>query len=310
MEHIFILFLHETIIVLKILVMIYEKIIPINGHSFEKRDFSLKHFPIKWHHHDEYELVLITSGNGQRYIGDIITKFEEGDLVLIAPNIPHFHLSAPEYFENNNLLSKSQVIFFTNSIFPVNMDSSNEFRSINKMFKSNFYFIKFDKDTLDNQLMEKIKTLDHREGFKMLIQLYEILHTLSLTKYQVYEKRFDTKPELNARGEDIDNRVYSYLINNFKEKITLNQIAEYAGLCPGSLCRRFKQIAGKSLFTYLNDIRIEFSYKLLSESLLPISTIAYESGFQNISNFNRIFLKNTGITPAEYRKQHYKNPNK
>ena len=174
------------------------------------------------------------------------------------------------------------------------------------MLKSNFYFIKFDKDSLDNQLMNKINSLDHREGFKMLIQLYEILHTLSLTKYQVYENRFDTNPLSNSHGEDIDNRVYSYLINNFKEKITINQIAEYSGLCPGSLCRRFKQISGKSIFTYLNDIRIEFSYKLLSESLLPISTIAYESGFQNISNFNRIFLKNTGITPAEYRKQHYK----
>ena len=100
------------------------------------------------------------------------------------------------------------------------------------------------------------------------------------------------------------NKAYQYINKHFKEKVTLGDVAKYAGLTPAALCRRFKQISGKSLFDYLSEVRIEFSYKLLAESTLPISMVAQEAGFQNVSHFNRVFKKLSGVTPKEYKRQH------
>ena len=99
------------------------------------------------------------------------------------------------------------------------------------------------------------------------------------------------------------NRVYTYLFNHFKDKITLNEIAVYVGQNPSALCRYFKQRTDKSIFQCLAEIRIGHACKLLTYSNLTIAQIAYESGYNNVPYFITQFEKITKRTPSEYRLQ-------
>lgn len=286
--------------------MLYEKIIPAQGHSFEKREFTMKHFSVHWHHHDEYELVLITAGNGKRFTGSRISPFEPGDLVLIGPNVPHFHLCDQVYFETNNMQVSSQAIYFNENILPSNIETGSEFTSIKRLIRDGKGCVKFQTSGLNDPLVERFTNISHTNGFAGLMDLYNLLHDLSECKYDILIT--DTGSNLLSENEMQlpGNKAFQYINKHFKEKVTLNDIAKYAGLTPAALCRRFKQISGKSLFDYLSEVRIEFSYKLLSESTLPISMVAQEAGFQNVSHFNRVFKKLSGVTPKEYKRQHYR----
>lgn len=286
--------------------MLYEKIIPAQGHSFEKREFKLKHFSVHWHHHDEYELVLIVSGKGKRFTGNKVSPFAEGDLLLIGPNIPHFHLCEQIYFETNGLQAESHAIYFNSNVFPANIESGSEFSAIKRLLKDSRGCIKFHTKGLEDPIVDRIQKLSHNNGFKGLLELYDILNTLSEYRYEVLITAED-RPELTAEEMQLPgNKAFQYINKHFKEKVTLSEVAKYAGLTPAALCRRFKQISGKSLFDYLSEVRIEFSYKLLAESTLPISMVAQEAGFQNVSHFNRVFKKLSGVTPKEYKRQHYR----
>ncbi len=284
--------------------MLYEKIIPAQGHSFEKRVFNMKHFNVHWHHHDEFELILITAGFGKRFTGNKIAPFKEGDLVLIGPNIPHFHLCDQVFFELNSMTVSSEAIYFNNNIFPQNIETGSEFASIKRMLRDSKGGLKFHTQGMDDPIVKRIQAVSHINGFKDLIELYSILHTLSDYRYDVLITEDNT---VNLSEEEMQlpgNKAYQYINKHFKEKVTLGEVAKYAGLTPAALCRRFKQISGKSLFDYLAEVRIEFSYKLLAESSLPISMVAQEAGFQNVSHFNRVFKKLSGVTPKEYKRQH------
>lgn len=287
--------------------MLYEKIIPAQGHSFEKRSMKMKHFSVHWHHHDEYELILITAGHGKRFTGNKVAPFQAGDLVLIGPNMPHFHLCDEAYFEQNKLEVGSESIYFTDAIFPNNIETSREFATIRRMLKDSKMCLKFETNGgLSDPITQRLLQLNSDGGFKSLTELYDILYTLSNYRYETLIAE-DITVELTEEELQLPgNRAFQYINQHFKEKVTLSEVAEYAGLTPAALCRRFKQIAGKSLFDYLSEVRIEFSYKLLSESSLPISTVANESGFQNVSHFNRVFKKLSGVTPKEYKRNHYR----
>ena len=99
------------------------------------------------------------------------------------------------------------------------------------------------------------------------------------------------------------NKVYAYLYNHFKEKVSLGEIAEYVKQNPAALCRYFKQRTDKSIFQCLAEIRIEHACKLLAYSEMNVSQVAYESGYNSITHFISQFEKITRRTPSEYRMQ-------
>lgn len=285
--------------------MLYETIIPASGSSFTKKNFIFKHFPPDWHYHIEYELVAITEGFGKRFVGSGVSDFAAGDIVLIGSNVPHFHLSDRTYYENNDLYCCSEVIQFNTNIFPSEFQSMPEFESISRMLAESSRGLLFHNVEVLDRIRTKLANFEQLDGLKRLIELYRILGVLSLTPDFSYLSLAEVEKN---KAKDMHNlpvyRAYQYLANNFKEPVTLEQVAEYAGQNPTALCRNFKQSTGRSIFNCLLEIRIDFAYKLLANSDFSIIQVAYESGFRNISHFNHKFKEMSGLSPLEYRRSH------
>lgn len=285
--------------------MLYETIIPASGLSFAKKNFIFKHFPPDWHYHAEYELVAITEGAGKRFVGSGVSEFAPGDIVLIGSNVPHFHLSDSAYYENNDLYCCSEVIQFNVNIFPSDFQTMPEFESITRLLNDSTRGLLFHNAEVLERIRTKLSDFERLDGLKRLMELYRILNMLSQTPDYSYLSIAEVDYNRQKHLHNLPvYRAYQYLANNFKEAITLEQVAEYAGQNPTALCRNFKQSTDRSIFNCLLEIRIDFAYKLLINSDFSIIQVAYESGFRNISHFNHKFKEMSGLSPLEYRKTH------
>ena len=200
-------------------------------------------------------------------------------------------------------VSGSEVIQFTEDIFPEKLDELGELSIVADLLERSKRGIKFTNPPSVERICRMMRHIDHLSGVKRVFALLRILEILGRMKD--YKLLTSGDYSANLVGEDDNdpvNKVYRYLNNNFKEAITLDQIASYVGFNPSALCRYFKKRAQKSIFECLVEIRIGFACKLIANSSLNISQIAYNSGYHNIANFNRQFKRLTGYAPSEYAK--------
>lgn len=285
--------------------MIFEIITATLGSSFAKKNFVFKNFPSDWHHHPEYELVIITEGTGTRFVGNGVTKFYPGDIAFIGANVPHFHLSDPIYYKNNDLYCSSEVVQFNLNILPADFLVMPEFKFISQLLDKSNRGLLFRDSKVSDQIRNRLSNFEQYDGLKRLTALYNILSTLGQLSDFSYLSTIDVKYDQQSNLHNLPvYRAYQYLSNNFKEPITLTQIADYAGQNTTALCRNFKQSTGNSVFNCLLEIRIDFACKLLKNSNFNINQIAYDSGFCNISHFNHKFKKTIGLSPSEFRRTH------
>lgn len=285
--------------------MLYETIIPISGSSFTKKNFIFKHFPPDWHYHPEYELVAITEGTGKRFVGSGVSEFSPGDIVFIGSNVPHFHLSDQIYYENNDLYCCSEVIQFNLNIFPSDFRTMPEFESITRLLDESARGLLFHNDEVLDRIRIRLSDFERLDGLKRLMELYRILNVLSRMPAFSYLSIAEGDYNLMKNLHNLPvYRAYQFMANNFREPVTLEQVAGYAGQNPTALCRNFKQSTGRSIFNCLLEIRIDFAYKLLANSDFSIIQVAFESGFRNISHFNHKFKEMSGLSPMEYRRRY------
>lgn len=282
--------------------MQYEKIIYGVDDSFIYRDMSYKYFPMPLHHHAEIEIVLITEGHGKRFVNDSMESFGPGDLVVIGSNIPHFHLSDKSYYQDNDLKCGSCVIQFAPNILPDNMGDMHEFANIKSLIDRSIHGVRFSGLHSMESVHEIMRTMDRLSGIKRYYTLLRILNILGQQKNYTLISKFDYQGLVSEfEINDTALRIYNYLIANFKNNVTLDGVASHVNQNPTSLCRYFKKNTQKSIFDCLNEIRIGYACKLLLNSDFAISQIAYESGFQTLSNFNKQFKKVSGMSPTHYR---------
>jgi len=280
--------------------MLREKIIPNNTDKLNIREFKRKYFEMPWHSHGEFELVYIISGSGKKFVGEAMESFTDHDLSFIGPNTPHFFLADDLYYGDNNSFCHWWVVQFSKDIFPLIMNNSEAFDSISRILSLSQYGIHFSNSETQKHVLKTIKSMSKTNGLNRIITLYNLLNYIS--KDQSSQILCKEKPELNSgTNNDIINTVYSYLLNNFKKNILLEDIAQLTHMRITTLCTYYKRHTLKSIIESLNEIRIGHACKLLVNSRLDINQIAYESGFRNISNFNRQFLKNKEVTPRIYR---------
>jgi len=268
-----------------------------NSFCVEKHSFT--HFLKMWHYHPELELIYSIEGSGTRFVGDNIEQFKNGDIVLIGKNLAHMWLSDKEYFEENSKLkSKSIVFHFKEDFLGAPFFEIPEVYSIHKLFKNATYGIKFLNPS--KKLYKNIKKSLHKNGFERTLALLKILHLLS--EHQDYEllssKGYVENTDLKSNKNF--TKVYEHIFKNFHNDISLNKVAELAHMNPAAFSRSFKRIHQKTFSKYLNEIRIGYACKLLIENRYPITTICFESGYNNLSNFNRQFKSITGRNPSEF----------
>jgi len=280
--------------------MLYEKIIHDPGSTFSHKTY--KQFTMPWHYHPEYELIVITSGGGKRFIGDYMDDFYPGELVLIGSNLPHFHMCYGLLENDPDKISGCEVIQFSKDIFPETFTQLGEMSVVSDLLERSKRGVKFTNPPSVEQICRMMRYLDKLTGVKRIFALYRILEILGKAKEYKLLTSDDHNPNLVGNDDnDPVNRVYRYLTNHFKEDVSLGQIADHIGYNPSALCRYFKKCAQKSIFECLADIRIGFACKLILNSSLSISQIAFESGYCNISNFNRQFKQIMGVSPSQYK---------
>ncbi|ARV16517.1 AraC family transcriptional regulator [Polaribacter sp. SA4-12] len=276
----------------------------LKNNTFTITHHDYPYFLKIWHHHRELELVLSIKGKGTRFVGDSILKFDEGDLVLIGKDLPHLWLNDDEYFEeSSNLKAEAIAIHFREDCLGESFFKINEMKVISDMLDKSKYGIKF--LNISAELVRKIKIISTLNGVEKIIGMIGILKDLAYC--DTYEL-LASKGFINSFNKESHrnlDKAYEYIFNNFKTQMSLIDVAKIACMNPSSFSRLFKKVNGKSFSEYLNEVRIGYACKLLMEKDKNISKVCYESGFNNISNFNRRFKALMLMSPKVYTK-HYK----
>ncbi len=268
--------------------------------SVSVRIDRLPYFYSDWHYHPELELVYIIKGEGTRFVGDNIDRFESGDLVLLNSNLPHVWKSDEEYFKPESKKTVAAiVIHFQIDFLGSQLWNVPEFSTISKLLESSRSGISFHIPTRHpiKKLLIKIPNLSL---FDRLLMLLTILNQLSTIKEQKNLSGISyTENNLLNKSERLD-KINNFIINNFKNEIQHEKVAAIANMTVASLCRYFKKKTRKTLTEFINEVRIGYACKLLIDGKYSISDICYQCGYNNPSYFNRQFKKITQINPGQY----------
>lgn len=272
--------------------------LPVNpNESFRYSPFKCSHLSFRWHVHPEFELTLIRKGKGRRFIGDNISDYSGGDLVLIGGNLPHSWFSQHE--------NRGAVIQFDQTFLGEKFLSLPEMQSLKLFFSDALRGVSFQGDTIA-KVERKIIALDTLKSLDRILMLMEILNILSDSDYFILSSQPFTV-NIAKKAEKRIDKVCNYINKHYNQPVTLNEISDIASMSPQSFCRFFKATTGKSFIDYINELRIGKACMLLIESEKTISEICYDVGFNNVSNFNRRFQKAKSSTPSEYRRDYLYN---
>jgi len=249
-----------------------------------------------WHFHPEIELVFVRGGNGKRHIGNHISYYQDGDLMLIGSNLPHYG------FTDRLTGNKSETIIQMKEDFPgpvfLNLP---EIQPIKQLIENAKLGIVFTGET-KKKIGDEIEKLVDKPPFDRLIGLISILKELSEVRDYYLLNSEAVSIEAKAVDQQRVNLIYDYVRDNFKRNISLEEISAEAAMTVPAFCRYFKKISNKTFTHFVNEHRIVHASKLLSEGNLNITDICYACGFNNISHFNRQFKEITGSSPSDYRK--------
>lgn len=275
---------------------VFEQLNTEQSSSFILRQFDVPKFDAPFHFHPEYELTLILKGEGQRYVGQQVNEFFEGDLVFLGANLPHCWVN--QSLENEN--ASAIVIQFGELFLGKGITDLPEMKKVQAFLeksKSGFEIVGQTKEILT----EKIVTLQQKTPLHKIAGLLEIFDILGNSTEIVTIDDFFFEHQYNQSETARFQKVFSYLIENFKDEITLEQIANIADLSPTSFCRYFKNITKKTFVEVLIEFRLQYACQLLNKTDLPIQQVAFESGFGDVPYFNKLFRKYKNTTPREWR---------
>lgn len=279
---------------------IYFKLPKTGEEGFFVQYEELDHFYNQLHHHPELQLVYIIEGRGDLYIGDSITSFGPKSLFLIGSNQNHIFKSAPEYFEkDSSKTSRSISVFFHEKSLGENFFNISEMSTIRHLIERSKRGIYFYPQVAE-LIGERLCKLTQKSGFSKFIEILNILNELAcIQSFEYLAKVCSKNPPTDQESSKV-NDVINYILTHYKEDIELETIAAVAHYSKAAFCKFFKQHTRKTFSEFLNEVRISQACKLLQQGDLSISRIGYESGYNNISHFNRQFKKHTGLTPSKY----------
>lgn len=274
------------------------------NHAFEIKYLTAPHFDFNWHFHSEYQLFTVMKGTGTRFVGDHVGPFKKNDLVFTGPNLPHLWQSDPEYFSGDKAFWTEGVVIYFHENF-----IGNEFLNKSETYKIRQLFAKAqrgieilgDAAEQSRSLMLKLLTAEDFDRILILLNLLNILANSTDYNLLATEGYFNL---LEEDESDRMNKVHAYVMKNFREKISLEEVAAIANMSPTSFSRYFKIHANRPFTDFLAEIRIGYACKLLTERNASVSEVCYESGFNTLSNFNRQFKEITQHSPLQYRKKY------
>ena len=267
-------------------------------------DRRKKEFTYPIHNHEVFELNFVEHAPGvRRIVGDSNEVIDDYDLVLItSPDLEHV-------WEQNTCTSddiREITIQFYLDMSDDGFLSRNPFYSVRKMLKEARKGLAFPMSAI-MRVYQQLDTLSSvKDGFYAVMQFMTILYelsrcdgvrTLATSSYAKVEVESDSRRVL---------KVKNYIAKNYMDEIRLNTLADIAGMSPSAFSRFFKLHTGRNLSEYIIEMRLGYASRMLVDTAKSVAEISFQSGFNNLSNFNRIFKKKKGCSPSEFRENYHK----
>lgn len=269
--------------------------------SFVVKYFDYGYYPTPWHYHPEYELVLVTESTGKRFIGDNISHFGPGNLAFIGPNLPHTYQNDSIYHEpHSQLRAKSIVIHFSEESLGKDFLKLPESESVRDLFNRSVNGIEINGET-NRIIAAKLEEILQLTGIRRWFCLMEILVILAESK----ELTAICKTSMTGNNEKESKRLgiaMSWILQNFEKDIRVTEAAELCDMSENAFSRFFSKRTRKTFSGFVTELRLQKACKLLKENEASVTSICYDCGFNNISNFNRQFLREYKMSPMKYRK--------
>ena len=282
--------------------IIYKEITPLTQHDVfvivNSRNVGFE-YPI--HYHSEFELSLILNSSGNRIVGDSVEKYKNNDLVLIGPEIYHKWDDddlPPERKNSAHVIT----IQFSKDILDQPLFLKESFFSIRNLLSDSQRGLKFTKETF-KIVSDKMQNLELLKDFEAVLKFLHILHLLSVSKDKIYLSSKGFTSIKNDEKSDRINKMYEYILNHFSDPdLRITQLANEFNMSASAFGHFFKKSTNKSFTQFVVDLRLGHTIRLMQNSNKSISEIAFESGFNNIANFNRLYKKNKFHSPKQYRR--------
>lgn len=276
-----------------------EKISPEFGSSFTVKQYTDPSPNIKtpfWHFHPELELVYVKGGSGKRHIGYHLSYFNDGDLVFIGSNLPHYGFTDRLTGNESETIVQIRNHFLGQSFLEI-----PEMNTIRQMFERAKFGIAFHGSTKES-IGAQLEKLPQLNPFDRLLELLKILKEMAASKEFKILNANGFKIEVAHQDNDRINDIYYYVRQHFQEQIKLEDIAKKVSMTIPAFCRYFKKVSGKTFTQFVNELRVVHATKLLTEKKISITEVCLECGFNNFSHFNKVFKETTGKSPSAYRK--------
>ena len=279
---------------------LFEKVTVPEGASWALLDRKLDDgIPFQWHYHPEFELTLTLNSRGQRYIGDAISSYDDGDLVLLGPNLPH------TWFSDEKIDTRHPhhaiVMWFTEAWRESVTTTLAEMQIVEPMLARAGRGIVFSSAAAERArpIIETIPALPPADRLFRLMQVLAIVAT---------DAKAAPTAGLGAARRQVDSpdrarveRVLDHIHAHYREPIGVGTLADVAALSASGFHRLFRRHTRLTLTRYVAELRIGQACALLVNSQRPIAHVADEVGYANLANFNRQFRALKGLTPREFR---------
>jgi AraC-like DNA-binding protein len=271
---------------------------PIKINAFETKNLN---YPFHYHS-NQYEITLVLGGRGIRLVGDNVSEFNEIDLVLVGKGIPHSWINAQSDEQITPSNMQVIVVHFNNYIFGDELLNRSEFSHIKNLLSLSDKGVSFGTD-ITQKISEKFFQFTLEPDFSTYINIMDILNDLA--KSGDYKTLCNDNYSYRGRIDESGKfeTVFNYIQSNYLNKIKITDVASLAGMNDSAFSHYFKKRTSYSFTDFINLLRLNHAAKQIIFEQKNIAEICFDSGFNNLSNFNRMFKKWKGDTPLQYRKK-------
>jgi AraC-like DNA-binding protein len=270
---------------------------------------NIYHALNEFHTHPDLELLHVTEGTGTLLMGETPISIKGGELILVGCNVPHLFRFEREGFTDPIMLRgpiqlpvNLLMLHFDPLIFGevfINVPENGLIKQLLKKAGSGLLI----EGAIKDEAIAIMNTLLTAPVNERLIQLLILLNKLASQEHKPLTDDTDHM-DFNRSDEARLTKIFLFTMHDFNKRIKLKTVAEAIYMAPNAFCNYFKQKTGKTYFEFLLEVRVNHACKLLRETDFPVVMICYDSGFTNLSNFNRHFKDITGKTPLGYRREY------
>lgn len=255
----------------------------------------------RWNYHPEYEIHLARR-HGQYIVGGDVGHFGDGQLVLVGPNVPHEWLTQVD--PGQTLPNSDVVLQFRHEWLEECEILLPELGELRDLWRKARFGIEYSGEAAA-QGAETLDAIGEAAGVERLVRILDLFRILAHAPEGEHRLLTDgwVPPLDDPHAQEIIGRAMNYVSEHLTGDVRLSDAARMAGMSESSFSRYFARASGQNFATLVRRLRIAHASKLLLQSRQPVSEIAFEVGYRNLSNFNRQFRKETGETPTFYRRR-------